>query len=87
MSTEIFHVPLVALVFRGHMFDVDHATVLCTDRTIAERLAELIERHGLADVPDHIPDAITWAPPHPDDRLIDWRLPENPHRTNEGTLP
>ena len=40
MSTEIFHVPLVALVFRGHMFDVDHATVLCTDRTIAERLAE-----------------------------------------------
>ena len=48
---------------RGHMFDVDHATVLCTDRTIAERLAELLERHGLADVPDHIPDAVTWAPP------------------------
>lgn len=87
MSTEIFHVPLVALVFRGHMFDVDHATVLCTDPTLAERLAELIERHGLADVPDYIPDAVTWAPPHPDDRLIDWRLPENPHRTNEGTLP
>jgi hypothetical protein len=42
VSTEIFHVPLVALVFRGHMFDVDHATVLCTDRTIAERLAELV---------------------------------------------
>lgn len=77
MSTEIFHVPLVALVFRGHMFDVDHATVLCTDRTIAERLAELLERHGLADVPDHIPD--------PDDRLIDFRLPEHP--TTEGTLP
>ncbi len=47
----------------------------------------LLERHGLADVPDHLPDAITWAPPHPDDRLIDWRPPENPHRTNEGTLP
>jgi len=87
VSTEIVHVPLVALVFSGHMFDVDHATVLCTDPTLAERLAELIERHGLADVPDHLPDAITWAPPHPDDRLIDWRLPENPHRTNEGTLP
>lgn len=76
MSTEIFHVPLVALVFRGHMFDVDHATVPCTDRTIAERLA---------DVPDHIPDAVTWAPPDPDDRLIDFRPPEHP--TTEGTLP
>lgn len=85
MSAEIVRVPLVALVFRGHMFDVDHATVLCTDRTIAERLAELLERHGLADVPDYIPDAVTWAPPDPDDRHFDFRLPEHP--TTEGTLP
>ena len=53
VSAEIVRVPLSWLMFRGHMFDVDHATVLCTDPTLAERLAELIERHGLADVPDH----------------------------------
>ena len=64
---------------------IDHATVLCTDPTLAERLAELLERHGLADVPDHIPDAVTWAPPDPDDRHFDFRLPEHP--TTEGTLP
>ena len=49
MSTEIVRVPLVALVFRGHMFDVDHATVLCTDRTIAERLADAGARGAAAE--------------------------------------
>ena len=85
MSAEIVRVPLSWLMFRGHMFDVDHATVLCTDLTLAALLAELLERHGLADVPDHIPDAVTWAPPDPDDRHFDFRLPEHP--TTEGTLP
>ena len=68
MSTEIFHVPLVASSSAATC-STSTTPPCCTDRTIAERLAELLERHGLADVPDHIPDAVTWAPPDPDDRL------------------
>ena len=82
MSTEIFHVPL--RLSSDHMFDVDHATVLCTDRTIAERLAEPAPR---------APRPRRRTRPHPrrrhlgatdpDDRLIDFDSPEHP--TTEGT--
>lgn len=51
---------------------------LVTDLATAERVAALINTHGLADVPDHIPGVLIWGPPCPDDQLIDWRLPANP---------
>ena len=64
---------------RGWCVFVDTDTVVLTDeRHIAHRIATLINRHGLADIPDHIPNEVLWAPPHPDHRLIDWRLPERP---------
>lgn len=53
------------------------------ERGLADRVAELINAHGLADVPDRIPDALLWAPPHPDGQLIDWRLPPNPTQENQ----
>ena len=67
------------LAYRGHAVFVDTDTViLCIERHVAERIAHLINTHGLADVPDNLPDELVWGPPHPDDRLIDWRLPEHP---------
>lgn len=68
------------LAFAGAAVFVDRDTaILCNERHVAERIAELINTHGLADVPDHIPDELLWAPPCPDDRLIDFRLPEEPN--------
>jgi hypothetical protein len=67
------------LLFRGHMIALDNdTTVLCVERSLADRIAELINRHGLADVPDHIPADVLWSPPRAEDVLIDWRLPSNP---------
>jgi hypothetical protein len=53
---------------------IDHTrqlAVLAFDETVADRLAELINRHGLADVPDDA-SALTTPPspgtgPHPPD--------------------
>lgn len=36
------------------------AIAITGDRAHAERIDQLLERHGLADVPDHIND---WPPP------------------------
>jgi hypothetical protein len=71
--------PLSAvLVYRGHAVFVDTDTViLCIERHTAERVAHLINTHGLADVPDHLPDELVWGPPITEP-LIDWRLPEDP---------
>jgi hypothetical protein len=47
------------------------------DHFVAARIAELINTHGLADVPDHLPDALVWGPPA-SGPIVDWRLPTNP---------
>lgn len=50
------------LVFHGYGVMLDHnAVALCTDATVADRLVELLERHGLLDVPDSL--ASPWPPP------------------------
>ncbi len=47
----------------------DTVGVIALDRAVADRVAELLNRHGLADVPD---DASTitapWPAPDPKDR-------------------
>jgi hypothetical protein len=64
--------------FDGYAVFVDRDTaVLTTERHVAERIAELINTHGLADVPDHLPDDLVWGPPA-SDPIVDWRLPTNP---------
>lgn len=78
-GAHIHPCPPALLAYSGWMVFVDNDTVvLCVDQVVAERVAELINTHGLATVPDRIPDHVLWAPPHPDDRLVDWRLPTNP---------
>ena len=73
------------LAYSGWMVFLDTDTVvLCLEQSVAERVAHLINTHGLADIPDRIPDEVLWAAPHPDDRLIDFRLPPNP---NEDSTP
>jgi hypothetical protein len=60
----------------------DGAPVAATgERLVADRLAELVNAHGLADVPDCIPDDVLWGPPGPEERIVDFRLPENPSRS------
>lgn len=71
-----------SFVLINHIVWLDAMPLVATgDRQIAERVAELINAHGLASVPDRIPDEVLWAPPHPDDRLIDFRLPSDPRST------
>lgn len=43
-----------------------------------DRIAVLLDRHGLLDIPDTIPLDQMWAPPHPADIVIDFRLPTDP---------
>jgi hypothetical protein len=59
------------LVRRCWTVDLDNgvapAAALCIDQTVAERIAVLIDRHGLVDVPDTPAAAVCpWPPPtHP----------------------
>jgi hypothetical protein len=79
------HVHPVDELFRvqGSAVFVDLDTVvLCAERAVAHRIAQLINRHGLADIPDHVPDEMTWMPPRAQDRIVDWRLHE-PSPTQE----
>jgi hypothetical protein len=64
----------------GHWCSFDHELVVTFSRTLAERIAVLLDRHGLLDIPDTIPLDHMWAPPHPDDLIIDFRLPTRPHQ-------
>ena len=74
------HVGPTLLAYTGHVVFVGRDTVIaCIERSVAERVAELINAHGLADVPDHLPDELVWGAPCPDDRLVDFRLPEDPN--------
>jgi hypothetical protein len=67
------------LHYDGYMVFVDTDTaILCIERLVADRIAELINAHGLADVPDSIPAEVIWGPPGPDERIVDLDLPEDP---------
>lgn len=57
------------LIFRGWSIALDHhddrTILLCNDEHVAERVAELLDRHGLIDVPDTPAAACPWPPPNP----------------------
>jgi hypothetical protein len=63
--------PTPVLVRRCWTVDLDNGAsppvALCIDQTVAERIAVLIDRHGLVDVPDTPAAAVCpWPPPaHP----------------------
>ena len=58
----------------GHWCSFEGDLIVTCNRTIAERIAVLLDRHGLIDIPDTIPVEHMWAPPHPDDVVIDLRM-------------
>lgn len=51
------------------VYDTGALTAAATSHLVAERLAELLERHGLADIPD-TPAGLTrpWPAPDPTSR-------------------
>jgi hypothetical protein len=52
VAAEIIR-PCVLTMIAPHVVFVDGIiTAVCTDSVTAHRLAELVERHGLVDVPD-----------------------------------
>jgi hypothetical protein len=62
--------PPVVVVFAGWTVVVGHdrsaPLLLCAERVVAERVAELLDRHGLVDVPDTPAAAVCpWPPPNP----------------------
>jgi hypothetical protein len=74
----IHHHPGYIVAHDVHVTIVEGQPVIVRSGVLAERIAQLLERHGIADIPDTIPDNVIWAAPQPDERLIDWRLPERP---------
>ena len=56
-GAHIHPVPVPTLVvFRGAQLALDDQLLaLCPSEVVANRLAELINQHGLLDVPDHVP--------------------------------
>lgn len=67
-DVHIHHLAVSALVVRGFAILYDHdiaALVPGLDRTIADRLCELLNRYGLTDITD-IPDTPPPAFPPPD---------------------
>jgi len=63
MTTSVRHVcaPVFLTGCANLVIDDGTPVAVCSaDTTIANRIAELLDRHGWADVPDHIN---TWAPP------------------------
>lgn len=60
----------------GLIIDGDLEVVTGSPVLIA-RIAELIERHGLADIPDDLAGLCPWPAPNPIDRIID-HTPRNP---------
>lgn len=72
------HEAPAVLVPYAWIVHVDHEPVaVCLRPRWADRIVELIGRHGLVDVPDHLPDDLVWGPPITDP-LIDLRLPADP---------
>jgi hypothetical protein len=59
---------------------VDRHIIVTADEVLAERIAELINTHGLLDVPDAIPVEVMWGAPDPVDVIVDWRLPADPRQ-------
>lgn len=68
------------LLFDGHVVWLEREPVLCASEIMAERLVKLLNTHGLADVPECVPDSMTWGAPRGFDRVTDWRLPEDPRQ-------
>lgn len=60
----------------GLIIDGDLEVITGSPVLIA-RIAELIERHGLADIPDDLAGLCPWPAPNPIDRIID-HTPRNP---------
>lgn len=54
------HAPVIIPHCVELVIDNDVTICACANRLHAERIAQLIDRHGLCDVPDHIND---WPPP------------------------
>lgn len=56
------------VVWTPHVvFDGSRIVAIADRAEIAERIAELLDRHGLADIPDD-PAALTWPAPDPNTR-------------------
>lgn len=75
--------PCVApmLMFRGHAVVLDNnpaqpAVALVFDETVAERIANLLARHGLVDVPDSLAPA--WPAPTGPAAVLDAPQPTGP---------
>jgi hypothetical protein len=59
---------------------VDHrAVAVCLTPALADRVAALINEHGLFAIPDRLPDDLVWGPPVTG-ALVDFRLPADPKR-------
>jgi hypothetical protein len=52
--------------------NTNHATWPACD------LADMVETRAVHPVPVALAPDTSWAAPHPDDVLIDWRLPADP---------
>ena len=63
------HTAAGCFLFRGYAVMIDDHAVLVRDRIVADRIAELVNRHGFLDIPDTL--ANTWPAPDPHDRIID----------------
>lgn len=62
----------------GHWSMFDRQLIVTFSKTLGDRIAALLDRHGLIDIPDTIPLDHMWAPPHTADAIIDPRLPADP---------
>lgn len=79
------HAVAGVIYIHGYVVWIDREPILCLDEIMADRLVELLNAHGLVDVPEHVPDSMTWAPPRADAMVVDWRLPEDPRQHGLGT--
>lgn len=62
-NTEFHTVPYCGLVaFHGHLLiDGQRVVAMITDRDVADRICDLLDEHGLVDVPDDL--TCPWPPP------------------------
>lgn len=71
-----------AFYIHGRCIVLDHqiiAMIPAGATHLADRIVELLARHGITDIPDTPAELCPWPAPDPTDRIIDY-LPE--HRSN-----
>lgn len=68
------------LFFRGVAVVMDsRISILVPDGTapLADRIVELLTRHGICDVPDTVSELAPWPPPNPAERIASHIFPDH----------